>query len=491
VSIDVPLDTPWRDRDRLGPLLAAWAGRVVGRPLFRATAGQGWCALNLEGDDRASLLLTALPGAVVAAPFTAPLPAPLRADLSPTRGDPFTDLLQGGALTALHLLADDLVLEARLQTPRGDLRLRHQLFGQRGGAVILDAGDRMVWTMHPGPHPCLVAPDAAAAPPSNPASDDALAAWTPAGLHRVARQRETALADRLQRALDRRHASASRLADNLARDLVRADDGDARRRDAEALAAVLHTVSRGMEQITVTDPRDGAERVIDLDPALAPHANLERLFKLARKARRGRDVIAGRLDDAQADLAALDDAAASLAPLAMGPPADHDDNVDEALTRLAALRAFATAHPDLLAGGTSGPARAGRAPDEPARPFRRYLIDGRWEVWVGRSSEENDDLTHRASHPADLWLHAQAVAGSHVILRTGGRPDTVPRAVLEKAAALAALHSKARHSSLAPVIWTERRYVRRPRKSPAGTAVCLREQNLFVEPGVMGGVEPA
>jgi predicted ribosome quality control (RQC) complex YloA/Tae2 family protein len=64
----------------------------------------------------------------------------------------------------------------------------------------------------------------------------------------------------------------------------------------------------------------------------------------------------------------------------------------------------------------------------------------------------------------------------------------VPRTVLEKAAALAALHSKARHSGLVPVVWTERRYVRKPRKAAPGTAVCLREKSLFVEPGVAPGV---
>ncbi|MBE0565013.1 MAG: DUF814 domain-containing protein, partial [Krumholzibacteria bacterium] len=131
------------------------------------------------------------------------------------------------------------------------------------------------------------------------------------------------------------------------------------------------------------------------------------------------------------------------------------------------------------------------APEEPARPFRRYLIDGRWPVWVGRSNQENDELTHRASHPRDLWLHAQGVAGSHVILRTDGQPEQVPRAVIEKAAALAALHSKAKHAGLVPVLWTERRYVRKPRKSPPGLATTLRAQSVFARPGVAPGVEPA
>ena len=88
-------------------------------------------------------------------------------------------------------------------------------------------------------------------------------------------------------------------------------------------------------------------------------------------------------------------------------------------------------------------------------------------------------------------VSAQGVPGSHVILRTAGRPEQVPRTILEKAAALAALHSKARHSGLVPVIHTERRYVRKPRKAAAGTAVTLRDKSVFVEPGIAPGVEPA
>jgi predicted ribosome quality control (RQC) complex YloA/Tae2 family protein len=115
-------------------------------------------------------------------------------------------------------------------------------------------------------------------------------------------------------------------------------------------------------------------------------------------------------------------------------------------------------------------------------------VDDRWEVWVGRNNKENDVLTHRTAHSLDIWLHAQGVPGSHVILRTGGKPEQVPRSVLEKAAALAAMNSKARHSGLVPVIHTEQRYVRKPRKAPPGTAVCLREKSVFVEPALPQGV---
>jgi hypothetical protein len=480
--------TPWRDRDRLAPLLAAWWPTVRGAALFRTVVGPGWVRLHLEGEARPGLLLTMLPGAIVASPFTGPLPKPLLRSLTPTVGEPLGVLLREARLTGLALLRDDLVLELRLDTPAGVRRLRHQLFGSRGGLVLLADDHRMLHTAYPGPHPCLIDPAPALADLPAPASADQLEAWSARGLLRLVRQREVSLADALNRAATRAHEGAVRLVTNLQADLDRADGGHQRRRDAETLAAHLHTIDRGRSEVTLDDPQDGTPRTIALDPASAPHTNLERLFKLARKAERGREVIAERLADARGQLAGAESLMHDLAPLVGGPGDTDDESLERALGRLDALLEFRHRHPDRLSERqTTGV----QAPDEPTRPFRRYVIDRRWQVWVGRSSEENDELTHRASHPQDLWLHAQGVAGSHVILRTGGRPDLVPRRALECAAALAAWHSKARNSGLVPVIYTERRYVRKPRKAPVGVAVCLQEKNLFAEPGIMTGVEPA
>lgn len=477
----------WRDRERLLPLLGRWRELARGRALHRVTTGGDWTSLQLRGDDRASLLLGALPAGVLVFPYTAPLPAALHAALRPIARNPLVGLLAGATVEEIALLAHDLVLHLTLASAAGPRLLRHQLFGSRGGTVVMDTDGRVLWTAHPSPHPCLLDLTAPLAVPAATAGADDLATWTTAGLLRLARQQETALGDRLQRQLERRLGAAARLVANLDADLARAAGGEAQRRDAETLASYLHLVPRGADEVTCPDPHGGPDRTIALDPAASAAVNLERLFRLARKAERGRQVIAERLAEARAvhaDLSAVEsELAALLAGLTPG------DTVDQALARLSALQAFAARHPQLLR--TARTQRPGRAAEEPARPFRRFRIGGRWEVWVGRSSRENDELTHRASSPRDLWLHAQGVEGSHVILRTGGRPEAVPRAVLERAAALAAAYSKARHSSLVPVLWTERRYVRRPRRSAPGTAVCLRAESVMVEPGIGAGVEPA
>ena len=60
--------------------------------------------------------------------------------------------------------------------------------------------------------------------------------------------------------------------------------------------------------------------------------------------------------------------------------------------------------------------------------------------------------------------------------------ENPPAQDLAEAAVLAALHSRARGSGSVPVDWTRRKYVRKPRKAPAGTVTVERARTLFVEP---------
>jgi predicted ribosome quality control (RQC) complex YloA/Tae2 family protein len=79
------------------------------------------------------------------------------------------------------------------------------------------------------------------------------------------------------------------------------------------------------------------------------------------------------------------------------------------------------------------------------RGFRQTECGG-FEILVGKGDEENDRLTFGCAEPRDFWFHVAGPAGSHVIVRNpDALPlDDLPRAVLERAAELAAWHSKAR-----------------------------------------------
>ncbi len=471
---------PWSDPEVLAPVLAGWRERHGGRELFRVSAGDRWVRLHLAGEDRTSLLLTDLPGARLVCSHQGRLPGPVAESLTPQRKHPLPALLNGARLVTCGLLPKDRVVAFQFTDSQGnDLILLHQLFGARGNVTVLDRSGKLLWSLHRPPHAALAVwpprgtwtgGEGSSAPPD----------YDTQALTRII-DVCTEQAHTVQRAaLNRRQKASTRLLGNLGRDLANADQGDIHRHKAETLAAHLHTLTQGSDQAVLPNLTTGETLTIALDPSRTPAANMEAWFRRARKAEKGLDIIRARHLEATAESERLQAAHDGLvAALASEQP----------LERLAALQQWRTDHADLMPSIKARP--GGRTAVEPARPFRRYLVDGKWEVWVGRNNKENDELTHRAAHNRDLWLHAQGVSGSHVIVRAGGHPERISAQVIAKAASLAALHSKARHSKLVPVIHTEKRYVRKPRKAPVGTAVCLRDQSLFVEPGVMPGVEPA
>ena len=58
------------------------------------------------------------------------------------------------------------------------------------------------------------------------------------------------------------------------------------------------------------------------------------------------------------------------------------------------------------------------------------------------------------------------------------------KAEIAETAAIAAYHSKARHSKTVPVIYTERKYVHKPRKAKPGLVTVEREKMVMVEPKI-------
>ncbi|MFQ5601203.1 MAG: NFACT RNA binding domain-containing protein [Candidatus Krumholzibacteriia bacterium] len=282
------------------------------------------------------------------------------------------------------------------------------------------------------------------------------------------------------------------------RNLVRGLEEDARkageaaawRRRGELLSANLHRVRRGQSRVTVENLHaDGAPVEIELDPKLSPHENAALFFKRARRGARGRATIESRLRRAREDLEAARTRSAG-APVSGSWPEvlRHavevwDASISRATARMSREGLWSPGGPPWQA---TPPARTERdaREDQVGGPGRRVVLPGNWEVRVGRSNEENDELTHRFARPNDVWLHACGVPGSHVVLRVQNRSGNPPRDILEAAAAIAARFSKAKHAGTVPVIWTRKRYVRKPRGAKPGVATCTHEKTLFVRPAL-------
>lgn len=127
--------------------------------------------------------------------------------------------------------------------------------------------------------------------------------------------------------------------------------------------------------------------------------------------------------------------------------------------------------------------RAGYGTDDEGQaesPFRKFRV-GKYEIWIGKNAKSNDQLTSHA-HKEDIWLHARGVAGSHVVIRMGNEQSFPPKKVILHAASYAAYYSKARGMKTAPVMYTKRKYVRKPKGGAPGAVVVEREQVEMVPP---------
>ncbi|MCK4303860.1 MAG: DUF814 domain-containing protein [Candidatus Eisenbacteria sp.] len=320
-----------------------------------------------------------------------------------------------------------------------------------------------------------------------------------------------------------------------------ARQGEHLRRQAEALLVHGTRVPKGASEVALDDPSAPGETIeVSLDPARGFAENAARLFAKAGRMERAlalrevkleqiamlleqidgwlqrlersedpADISPVRRSLAEAEglerdlepglrrrwnllLRRLRGAAASLdAPLdRVGYEARRARGTDRRDSRTGKRRDTMRVRKASQAGQTAAPADAALAGGSPMNVAseragihpRRYELPAGWVVLVGRSNRENDILTHKVARQRDLWFHARGVSGSHVILQRGTQKHNPSKEILVLAAGIAAYFSKSRTSGMAPVVYTERRYVRKPRKAPPGLAVCLREKVLIVRP---------
>jgi len=298
------------------------------------------------------------------------------------------------------------------------------------------------------------------------------------------------------RAIRQHRRKVARRLEALRGDLAEAERGPEHRRHAEALLVHLRDVPARAARITLPDPRAPHETLdIALDPAVKPQVNAARYFKRAAKAERGLAEIPPRIAAAESEVLALDRvieaAARALEPAAppdAGLPKPAPAELDPAAVA-AIERVFESLPPGLRrhAGVPQvrrpGKPAARRAPELPARlvPRRLKTHEG-WDVLVGRNNDGNDHLTLHLARPEDYWFHVHGAAGSHVVLRRGKSANEPSKQTLHEVASWAAFYSQARTAGTVPVIFTLKKYVRKPRKSPPGTVVCEREKTLMVKP---------
>ena len=220
--------------------------------------------------------------------------------------------------------------------------------------------------------------------------------------------------------------------ENVGGDEERLKEGFKGGERGETLKANLASLRKGMADF----------RGIPLDPAKTPVENMTRYFLLYKKARRATEIVRRRKREVSETVYYLESLEAQLAA------AETRDDL------LAVRQELSGSFAPRKQGKRKPAKTVGKAvlPQVEERPFRGYTL------LVGKNNQGNDRIVKELAGPDDLWLHTQGIPGSHVLIRRppGGE---VPDEVVEEAARLAVLHSKAKGSQNVPVFLAEARHV--------------------------------
>lgn len=121
----------------------------------------------------------------------------------------------------------------------------------------------------------------------------------------------------------------------------------------------------------------------------------------------------------------------------------------------------------------------------PQPQYWTYELGEGWTALAGKTDEDNDLLTFQVARQTDHWFHLSGAPGSHVLLR-GPEGEKPTKELLQKAANIAAFHSKARNGGKCHVDCCLAKDVSKPPHVPPGTVTISHSRTLKARPLLPG-----
>lgn len=244
-------------------------------------------------------------------------------------------------------------------------------------------------------------------------------------------------------------------------ELAEAEEGQRYQRMGDLITANLWQLKRGDTELRAVDyyEEDQPERIIPLDGRMTPAANAQRYYKYYTKAKHAKEYLTEQMARSREELAYL-------------------ETVRSFLEKAESEQDLVEIREELYRAGYASRMKGYAPPKQlKPRPIEYVTPDGGYRVLVGRNNIQNDVLTFRTAGKGDLWFHAKAVPGSHVLLLCDGAEPTARDYTF--AATLAAIHSKAEGDMVA-VDYTRVRYVKKPPQAKPGFVTYSTNYTAYV-----------
>ncbi len=243
----------------------------------------------------------------------------------------------------------------------------------------------------------------------------------------------------------------------------------------ELLKYNLSLVPRGVKSVMLAD-YNGKEIEVGLDPRLDPVENMNFYFQKYKKLKRKASIIDQRIEHQKQKLQSLRDIGTEIR-----------NRAEVADLRYSAATLLDSINTALLGQGFFQ--RLKKVYSEPIpktdrkaskkEPFLQFSSRSGKKILVGRNAMENEELSLRMARGNDLWFHAEAVSGSHVVLFYEREREFLEEDIID-AASLALYFSKLRKENKGNVHYTLCKYIRKPKGSKPGQVVYHNEKSKWI-----------
>jgi len=252
-----------------------------------------------------------------------------------------------------------------------------------------------------------------------------------------------------------------RKVDGIKKDYDAAHDFKQYKKYAELIKIFPTQVKKGMEFVELSDvfAENGGKIIIELDPSLPPMQNAEIYFKKYRKGKDALSLLERRFEVSQKELQSA---------ILMQEELDRDYET--------AVKKYASEIAEIL------PKEVDTKTAPVRLPYKEMMLSTGVRIFVGRDGADNDSTTFNHAKPYELWFHASQCPGSHVVMKFPDKSFVPSKGEIAETAAIAAYHSKAKNSKTVPVIYTQKKYVRKPHKAKPGLVIVEREKMIMVQP---------
>ncbi|KST67968.1 Rqc2 family fibronectin-binding protein [Mastigocoleus testarum] len=264
-------------------------------------------------------------------------------------------------------------------------------------------------------------------------------------------------------------------AQNFEERLQQSDRADEYRQKADLLMAHLHEWKPGIQKMVLPNFENGEPVKIKLEPDKNAVQNAQGLYKKHQKLKRARFAVEPLLLEVKDEINYLEQVEASISQINNYQSTEDLQALEEIREELVGQKYLEDTE-----------YRRRSSTQTASTNFHQYHTPGGFEVLIGRNNRQNDQLSFKIAGDYDLWFHAQEIPGSHVLLRL--EAGTTPKSEdLQFVANLAAYHSRSRQSKQVPVVYTQPKYVYKPKGAKPGIAIYKQEQVIWGKPYLVEG----